>query len=91
MMLVVPSCKTSNNNSEAVQNAADSVAAQPVEEPVAQAPENTKYNPNDARTFGVVGPVQEIRFSKALLSTTSTEEQGDPWLESNALEMTFDE
>ena len=91
MMLVLSSCKTNSNTSETVQDTADSVALQPVEEPVAQAPENSKYNPNDARTFGVVGPVQEVRFSKALLSTTSTEEQGDPWLESNALEMTFDE
>ncbi len=53
--------------------------------------ENTKYNPADARTFGLVGPVQEVRLSKALLSTTSTEEQGDPWLENDELEMTFDE
>ena len=59
--------------------------------PEATSSENSKYNPIDALTFGVVGPVQEILLSEALLSTTSTEEQGDPWLEDNTLEMAFDE
>ena len=91
MALCLAGCKT-NQNQQTESSAA------PEAETVTQAPEaepapaeNSKYNPTDARTFGLVGPVQEVRFSKALLSTTSTEEQGDPWLESNALEMTFDE
>ncbi len=89
--LILAGCKT-NQNQQTESSAA------PETETVTQAPEaepalaeNSKYNPTDGRTFGVVGPVQEIRLSKALLSTTSTEEQGDPWLEDNTLEMTFDQ
>ncbi len=89
--LILAGCKT-NQNQQTESSAA------PETETVTQAPEaepapaeNSKYNPTDARTFGLVGPVQEVRYSKALLSTTSTEEQGDPWLESDKLELTFDE
>ena len=91
MALCLTGCKTNQ-----IQQTESSAA--PETETVTQAPEaepapaeNSKYNPTDARTFGLVGPVQEVRLSKALLSTTSTEEQGDPWLEKDELEMTFDE
>ena len=89
--LSLAACK-SNQNSQTDSSAASEpeVTAQ-IPEPEAAPAENTKYNPNDARTFGLVGPVQEVRYSKALLSTTSPEEQGDPWLESDELELTFDE
>ena len=89
--ICISACKTNSSNSDAAQAPADSSEVKAVEETPVPVAENTKYNPNDARTYGVVGPVQEVRLSKALLSTTSTEEQGDPWLEKDELEMTFDE
>lgn len=52
---------------------------------------NGKYNPVDARTFGMVGDVKEVRVSRALLSISSGEEIGDPWVDDDELEMTFDE
>ena len=90
IMFCLVSCKSNGNADQSVSQADESqeVAQQ---QPENQISENSKYNPVDGRTFGVVGPVKEIHLSKALLSTTSTEEQGDPWLESNTLEMTFDE
>ena len=85
------SCKGGQNNqTDHAATPAPEVTTQ-AQEAEAAPTENTKYNPNDARTFGLVGPVQEVRYSKALLSTTSPEEQGDPWLESDELELTFDE
>lgn len=92
LMLAFVSCKNGNNGSENNQTPTPEVQVseeQPAQEqPVA---ENSKYNPTDARTFGVVGPVQEVRLYRALLSTTSTEEQGDSWLVSDEVEMSFDE
>lgn len=53
--------------------------------------ENRNYNPADARTFGLTGDVKEVRLSRAMLSTSSEDEIGDPWMENDELEMTFDE
>ena len=92
IMFCLASCKTNGNVNQSVTTS-DTTGRESgqLQESGAPAAENSKYNPTDGRTFGVVGPVQEIRLSKALLSTTSTEEQGDPWLEDNTLEMTFDQ
>lgn len=93
IILIAAMAMMSCKNSQTSSNASEGQAADTVQAPKAEAApaENSKYNPNDARTFGLVGPVQEVRYSKALLSTTSTDEQGDPWFEYNELELTFDE
>jgi len=91
IMLSLVSCKSNTNVEQPVSEADAASGQDTVKESAAPQAQDSKYNPADGRTFGVVGPVKEVRLSKALLSTTSTEEQGDPWLESDALEMTFDE
>ena len=91
IMLSLVSCKSNTNVKQPVSEADAASGQDTVKESAAPQAQDSKYNPADGRTFGVVGPVKEVRLSKALLSTTSTEEQGDPWLESDALEMTFDE
>ena len=53
--------------------------------------ENKDYNPTDARTFWLTGDVKEVRISRAILSTTSEDEIGDPWVDDDELQMTFDE
>ncbi|MBR5724195.1 MAG: hypothetical protein IKX62_02315 [Bacteroidales bacterium] len=53
--------------------------------------ENKDYNPSDARTFWLTGDVKEVRISRAILSTTSEDEIGDPWVDDDELQMTFDE
>ena len=44
--------------------------------------------PTDVRSFGMAGKVKEVRLSVADLSADS---EGDPWVEDNKLEMSFDE
>ena len=89
--LILVGCKSNQNNQTEPSAAPDTEAVTQAPEVEPAPVENSKYNPNDARTFGLVGPVQEVRYYKALLSTTSTDEQGDPWFEYNELELTFDE
>lgn len=89
--LILFGCKSNQNNQTEPSAAPDTEAVTQAPEVEPAPVENSKYNPNDARTFGLVGPVQEVRYYKALLSTTSTDEQGDPWFEYNELELTFDE
>ena len=74
IILIAAMAMMSCKNSQTSSNASEGQAADTVQAPKAEAApaENSRYNPNDARTFGLVGPVQEVRYSKALLSTTST-------------------
>ena len=50
-----------------------------------------KYNPNDARTFGLTGDVKEVRFSEEMLESSSEEAAEHFWADKDKLEMTFDE
>jgi len=49
-----------------------------------------KYNPNDARTFGLKGDVKEVRLSEAVPSEPGDPSSEDCWLDQDQLEMTFD-
>ena len=53
------------------------------------ADDEQEYNPQDARTFGLLGDVKEVRISVAKRSNLLPGE--DPWVEDNELQMTFDE
>ena len=50
--------------------------------------ENSKYNPTDARAFGLVGDVKEVRVS---VFKENASEGEDPWVESDKALMTFDD
>lgn len=50
-----------------------------------------KYNPNDARTFGLAGDVKEVHFSEEMLESSSEEVAAHFWADKDKLEMTFDE
>ena len=50
-----------------------------------------KYNPNDARTFGLTGDVKEVRFSEEMVEASTEEAATYFWAEQDKLEMTFDE
>ncbi len=52
---------------------------------------NPKYNPNDARTFGLTGDVKEVRFSEEMLESSSAEVAEHFWADKDKLEMNFDE
>lgn len=49
---------------------------------------NSKYNPTDARSFGLVGDVKEVRVSVFMDNASEGE---SPWVESGKLLMTFDD
>lgn len=50
-----------------------------------------KYNPNDARTFGLTGDVKEVHFSEEMVEASTEEAATYFWAEQDKLEMTFDE
>ena len=98
LIAVLASCKSGNTNQSVSQiNESQGVVqvgesgSKTSENSNSMLPDNFKYNPADGRTFGVVGPVKEILLSKCLISTTSNDEQGDPWLEQDLPLFAFDE
>ena len=52
---------------------------------------NPKYNPNDARTFGLKGDVKEVRLSEEVPSEPGDPMPEDGCFDQDQLEMTFDE
>lgn len=50
-----------------------------------------KYNPNDARTFGLKGDVKEVRLSEAFPANPEEGMTEDEWFGTDTLELAFDE
>lgn len=49
-----------------------------------------KYNPNDARTFGLNGDVKEVYLSEAFPADPAEGVTEDEWFETDTLQMSFD-